>query len=100
MFDSLARLADRRPRRIGLIAIAFFLLAGALGGSVANRLDPYGADDPATEAVKAREQLFDAGMRGPAVVVLVEHAPIASPATRARVGALAAELRRRGDVAS
>jgi len=57
MFNSLARLADRRPGRIGLIALAFFLLAGALGGSVADRLDPYGADDPATEAVKAREQL-------------------------------------------
>ena len=54
MFDLLARLADRRARRIGLIAIGFFLLAGAAGGSVADRLDPYGADDPATESVKAK----------------------------------------------
>ena len=57
MFDALARLADGNARRIGLLAIAFFLLAGALGGSVASRLDPYGADDPATEAVQARERL-------------------------------------------
>jgi hypothetical protein len=57
MFDALARLADRRARRVGLFAIAFFLLAGALGGSVADRLDPYGADDPGTEAVQAREAL-------------------------------------------
>ena len=85
MFDSLARLADRRARRIGLIAIGFFLLAGALGGSVANRLDPYGADDPATEAVKARQQLEDAGLRIPAVLVLVEHAPVAQAATRRRL---------------
>jgi uncharacterized membrane protein YdfJ with MMPL/SSD domain len=100
MFDALARLADRRPRRVGLIAIAFFLLAGALGGSVAERLDPYGADDPATETVEAREQLQDAGLRVPGVIVVVDEAPVAAPATRARIEALTAELRRRGDVAS
>ena len=54
MFDALARLADGRARRIGLIAIVFFLFAGAAGGSVADRLDPYGADDPATEASRPR----------------------------------------------
>jgi len=100
MFDSLARLADRRARRIGLIAIAFFLLAGALGGSVASRLDPYGADDPATEAVKARQQLEDAGLRIPAVLVLVEHAPVAQAATRHRLAGLERELGARRDVKS
>jgi uncharacterized membrane protein YdfJ with MMPL/SSD domain len=98
MFDSLARLADRRPRRIGLLAIAFFLLAGALGGSVADRLDPYGADDPATEAVEARNQLRDAGLRVPAVIVVVDSAPVAKASTRRRIAALEAELRARGDV--
>jgi len=100
MFDSLARLADRRPRRVGLIAIALFLLAGALGGSVASRLDPYGADDPATETVEAREQLQDAGLRIPAVQVVVEHAPVAEASTRRRVGALERELRALPAVAS
>jgi uncharacterized membrane protein YdfJ with MMPL/SSD domain len=100
VFDALARLADRRSRRIGLLAIVFFLLAGALGGSVAERLDPYGADDPATEAVKARQQLQDAGLRGPGVVVVFDDAPVAKPSTRARVETVAAELRRRGDVDS
>jgi uncharacterized membrane protein YdfJ with MMPL/SSD domain len=100
MFDALARLANRRARRVGLLAIAFFLLAGALGGSVANRLDPYGADDPATEAVKAREQLEDAGLRVPGVVVVVDHAPVASASTRPRIEALERELRARGDVES
>ena len=52
MFDALARLADGNARRVGLLAIVFFVLAGALGGSVASRLDPYGADDPATETVE------------------------------------------------
>jgi uncharacterized membrane protein YdfJ with MMPL/SSD domain len=100
MFDSLARLADRRPGRIGLIALTFFLLAGALGGSVADRLDPYGADDPATEAVKAREQLQDAGHRIPGALVLVEDAPVAKPSTRRRLAALEAELREDSQVKS
>ena len=94
MFDSLARLADRRARRVGLLAIVFFLLAGALGGSVAERLDPYGADDPSTEAVEAREQLQDAGHRIPAVLVLVDDAPVDRAATRRRIAALEARAAR------
>ncbi len=100
MFDSLARLADGHARRIGLIAVGFFLLAGALGGSVASRLDPYGADDPATESVKAKNQLQDAGLRVPGVVVVLEHAPVGSRATRARVVRLEHEIGSRGDVQS
>jgi uncharacterized membrane protein YdfJ with MMPL/SSD domain len=100
MFNSLARLTDGHARRIGLIAIAFFLLAAALGGSVASRLDPYGADDPATESVASRDQLRDAGLHIPAVQVLVEHAPVAAPSTRRRVAALERELHRRADVTS
>ena len=100
MFDSLARFADGNARRIGITAILFFVLAGALGGSVANRLDPYGADDPATEAVKAKNQLQDAGLRVPAVQVVVADAPVAKRSTRHRIAALEAELRRRHDVES
>ena len=100
MFDALARLANGHARRVGLIAIAFFVLAGALGGSVAERLDPYGADDPATEAVKASQQLEDAGLRVPGVIVVLEDAPVKSPATRARVAKLEREIGRRGDVQS
>jgi RND superfamily putative drug exporter len=100
MFDSLARLADGHARRVGLIAIAFFLLAAALGGSVASRLDPYGADDPSTETVKAREQLQDAGFRAPAVVAVVADAPVAEPSSRTRVEALERQLRERPDVAA
>jgi uncharacterized membrane protein YdfJ with MMPL/SSD domain len=100
MFDALARFADGSARRIGLFAILFFLVAGALGGSVADRLDPYGADDPATETVKSRERLEAAGLRIPAVLAVVEHAPVAKPSTRARVEALERSVRRRGDVKS
>lgn len=100
MFDSLARLADGNARRIGLIAIAFFLLAGAIGGSVASRLDPYGADDPSTETVKARERLQDAGLRVPAVIAVVENAPVGRPSSRARVEGLERAVRERSDVAA
>ncbi len=98
MFDSLARFADGNARRIGIFAILFFLLAGALGGSVADRLDPYGADDPETETVEARERLLDAGLRVPAVIAVVEDAPVAKPATKARVAALERSVERRPDV--
>jgi RND superfamily putative drug exporter len=100
MFDALARFADANARRVGLLALAFFLLAGALGGTVASRLDPYGADDPATETVKARERLENAGLRVPSIVAVVENAPLAKPSSRARVEALEREVRRRADVAS
>ncbi len=100
MFDSLARLADGHARRVGLIAIAFFLLAAGFGGSVASKLDPYGADDPATETVKARENLQDAGFRSPAVIAVVKDAPVGRPATRARVEALERQVGDRPDVAT
>jgi RND superfamily putative drug exporter len=100
MFDALARFADGNARRIGIFAILFFILAGALGGSVASRLDPYGADDPGTETVQAREQLLDAGLRPPAVVAVVSDAPVAKASTRARVTAMERQIRERADVQS
>ena len=100
MFDFLARLADGNARRIGLFAIGFFLIAAAIGGGVAGKLDPYGAEDPSTETVKAMDRLQEAGLRVPAVVAVVEDAPVASAATRRRVEALENEVRERNDVAS
>jgi RND superfamily putative drug exporter len=97
MFDAFARFADGNARRIGVFALLFFLLAVAVGGSVANRLDPYGADDPATESVKARQQLQDAGLRVPAVLAVVD-APIAMASSRVRVETLERSVRRRADV--
>jgi RND superfamily putative drug exporter len=100
MFDALARLADRRARRVVVVGAIFFVLAGALGGSVAGRLDPYQADDPATESVKATKLLEDAGYRMTGVVVLVRGARVSSPTMRSRVSSLEHELRARADVAS
>jgi uncharacterized membrane protein YdfJ with MMPL/SSD domain len=100
MFDALARLADRRAKRVVIFAVAFFVVAGAVGGSVANRLAPYGADDPATESVKATNLLEDAGYRSTALVVLVRDAKVSDPATRTRVEGIERWLRNRPEVAS
>jgi RND superfamily putative drug exporter len=94
MFAALAELARRRARTVVVVAVLFALLAAALGGSVAKRLDPYGAEDPSTESVKAQNQLQEAGYRFPSVVALVEGAPVAKAATRARVEALERSVRR------
>lgn len=100
MFDYLARLANGKAKRVALLALVFFLVAGAVGGGVADRLDPYGAEDPATETVQAMDRLEEAGLRIPAVIAVVEDAPVASPATRQRVEALEQQVRERPDVAS
>src|SRR5687767_11800380 len=99
MFDALARLADRRARRVAITAAVLFVFAGAVGGSVANRLDPYGADDPETEAVRGDNLLRDAGYRDTAVIVLFNRAPVSEPGTRAKVERVERELRSREDVA-
>ena len=100
MFDALARFADRRARRVGIFAVVFFLFAAAVGGSVAERLDPYGADDPETEAVEARKTLQQAGHRVPGAIVVVRDADVSTAAGRARVAVLSRELRAGEDVAS
>ena len=69
--NRLARMASGHARRVLLIAGIFFVVAGALGAGVAERLDPYGADDPDTESVIADQRLEDAGYRETGVVVLV-----------------------------
>jgi uncharacterized membrane protein YdfJ with MMPL/SSD domain len=98
MLERLARLADRRGRRVVIAAAVFFAGAGALGAGVADRLDPYGADDPATESVKATERLEDAGYRETGVVVLVDDVAVDSPAGRERIETLTRDIRADEDV--
>jgi uncharacterized membrane protein YdfJ with MMPL/SSD domain len=99
MLDPLARFVYRRRRLVAIGAAAFFLIAGAVGGSVTSHLDPYGADDPATDSVKADDLLQARGYRDASVIVLVQDAPIAKPETRERVEGIERQLRDRGDVA-
>ncbi len=85
MFTALASLAQRRGKLVVLIAIVSFAVAGVLGGSVADRLDPYGADDPETESVIASERLEGAGFRDASVIVLVENALVGTAAGREKI---------------
>jgi RND superfamily putative drug exporter len=100
VIERLAALADSRARRVVIVAALFFVAAGALGAGVADRLDPYAADDPETESVIAEQQLQHAGYRETGVVVLVENVDPSSTAGRERIGELTRELRREPDVAS
>jgi uncharacterized membrane protein YdfJ with MMPL/SSD domain len=83
--ERLARFIDRRPGRTIAVAIAFFALAGAFGAGVAKRLDPFGADDPASESVVADKRLQHAGFRETGVVVLIKGVDVRSGPGRERV---------------
>ncbi len=92
MFDRLARLAQTRGKRVLIIALVFFVAAGALGAGVADRLDPYGADDPDTESVIADDRLERAGYHDTDVIVLLEGVDPRSAEGKRRIEGVAAEV--------
>jgi RND superfamily putative drug exporter len=100
MFERLARLADRRAKRVVVLGVVLLVCAGALGAGVAKRLDPFGADDPATESVIADQQLQHAGYRDSDVVVLLRGVDARAVQGRERLAAIARRLRSDRDVAS
>ena len=89
MFERLAALAQRRRVLIVVMSVVFFGIAGALGSGVADRLDPYGADDPDTETVRADERLEEAGYRANGVIILIDGVDVDSKAGAARVDSIA-----------
>jgi uncharacterized membrane protein YdfJ with MMPL/SSD domain len=99
MFNALASLAQRHGRRTVIFAAVFFVVAAALGGGVASKLAPYGADDPATESVKASDRLEADGYRDPSVIVLFQNTSPTSPAGRQKVQQVESQLRADPDVA-
>src|SRR4051794_4132288 len=99
MFNGLASLAQRRGRRTVIFAAVFFVIAGAVGGGVASKLAPYGADDPATESVQAQDRLNDDGFRDASVIVLVRNVDPNSKDGRARISGIESKLKGDGDVA-
>jgi uncharacterized membrane protein YdfJ with MMPL/SSD domain len=99
MFDGLAQLADRRGKIIVIFAVLAAIVSGALGAGVADRLDPYAADDPATESVKAADRLEEAGYREASVIVLVDGVDLQSADERARIEGLAERIGTDPDVA-
>jgi uncharacterized membrane protein YdfJ with MMPL/SSD domain len=100
MFNSLASLAQRHGRRTAILAVIFFIVAGALGGGVASKLGPYGADDPATESVKAQDRLEADGFRDAGVIVLVQDVDPKDAAGQQRITGLENKLKANPDVAS
>jgi uncharacterized membrane protein YdfJ with MMPL/SSD domain len=95
MFAALTSLATRRPKRVAVVALLVSVVAAVAGSSVADRLDPYEADDPGTESVQADELLERAGVgAGVDVVALVDTPRGADTRSgRARVERIASELR-------
>jgi RND superfamily putative drug exporter len=100
MMESLARLAERRAKRVLIFAAILFVAAAALGAGVAERLDPFGAEDPDTESAIADDRLEQAGFRDTGVVVLVRDLDVRSPGGSRRIEALTRELEGQPDVAS
>lgn len=74
MLRALAGLVHRRPVRFLVAAVAVAGLAAVFGLGVASRLDPYGAEDPASESARADVRLESASDRaaGAGVIALVE----------------------------
>jgi uncharacterized membrane protein YdfJ with MMPL/SSD domain len=100
MFNALASLAQGHGKRVAIFAVIFFVVAGALGGGVADKLAPYGADDPDTESVKAIDRLEAAGYRDPSVLVLVQDIDPNSRQGQARIAGLEDELKASPEVAT
>ncbi len=98
MFNALASLAQRHGKRTVIFAVVFFVVAGALGGGVASKLGPYGADDPATESVKVSDRLEADGYRDPSVIVLLQSTSPTTEAGRAKIERVAGQLRANPDV--
>src|ERR687895_1680379 len=101
MLDALARLTSRRPKRVVAAAALISVVAAVGSSSVADRLDPYAAEDPGTESVRADALLERAGVGAGVDVVALVATPAGadSPAGRARVVEVARELRADPDVA-
>jgi uncharacterized membrane protein YdfJ with MMPL/SSD domain len=100
MIERLARIADRRAKRIVVLAVVLFALAGVLGAGVAKRLDPFGADDPATESVIADQHLQEASYRETSLVVLIRGSDPRTNIGRERIKTITSRLQRDRDVAS
>ena len=92
MFARLAELAQRHRIAVVVASVLFFAAAGALGAGVADRLDPYGDDDPDSESVRANDRLDAAGYRGTDVIVLIEGVDATSRAGAERIDAIAREV--------
>jgi uncharacterized membrane protein YdfJ with MMPL/SSD domain len=102
MFEKLATFAYSNRRRVLFVAVIGAAIAGVFGAGVSKHLSPYGADDPATQSVQAKNRFQAATGRqiDPGVIALVSSGDVRSLAARRRVERVAAELGAQPDVAS
>jgi RND superfamily putative drug exporter len=102
MFEKLATFTYSNRGRVLSFAVIAAAIAAVFGAGVSSRLSPYGADDPATQSVQAknRYQVATGRQIDPGVVALVSSGDVRSPAARQRVEGVAAELSAQPDVAS
>ena len=102
MFEKLATFAYSNRRRALFVAVLGAAIAGVFGAGVSSRMSPYGADDPATQSVQAKDRFQAATGRqiDPGVIALVASGDVRSRAARQRVESVAAELGSQPDVAS
>ena len=95
MLTRLARFLIRHRRSVLATAGLFFVVAGALGGTVADYLSRGGFDDPRAESVTARHRLereFGAGLPGYVLVVTPTAGAVDEPAVADRARRLTSEL--------
>ncbi|MEA2155144.1 MAG: putative drug exporter of the superfamily, partial [Solirubrobacteraceae bacterium] len=85
-----------------LIAAVCGAVAGTVSVGVADRLSPYGANDPGTQSVKATNRFTAATGRqiDPGIIALVASGNVRGPPARRRVDQVAGELRAQPDVAA
>jgi uncharacterized membrane protein YdfJ with MMPL/SSD domain len=101
MFAKLATFAYSNRRRVLFVTVIAAALAAAVGGGVAKRLSPYGAEDPATQSVQAKNRYQAAAGRqiDPGVIALVHSGNVASASAERRVRDVEQQLRLSRDVA-
>jgi RND superfamily putative drug exporter len=96
MLERIARLAARRARTIVIAAVLAGIGAGAIAGTVADRLGPFSAEDPDTESIRVSERIERAtGLEeSPDIVAIVTPGgSVRSEKGRARVAEITRELR-------
>jgi RND superfamily putative drug exporter len=91
-----------RRRAVPYVAVVGAVVAGVFGGSVAQHLSPYGANDPATQSVQATNRFQAATQRqiDPGVIALADVGNVHGASARGTVDRVAAILRAGPDVAS
>jgi putative drug exporter of the RND superfamily len=101
VLSRLATFLHANGRRVVFAAVLAAAIAGAFGASVAKHMSPYGANDPATQSVKATDRFAHAAGRqiDAGVVALVQPGDVHRPAAKARVSQVAAQLRTEPKVA-